>query len=988
LDPNRILSQYVRNRWGVEHGFPRGPVYSIQQTTDGYIWIGTASGLVRFDGFNFVPIQPSQSFLGTLTHVHELLADRDGALWARLRRLPITIVRYKNGVFEDAWIGAGGAARAAVSAIARANDGNPLLWVLQREGSAIVLRKGRFETLAAPVGFSRSPVLSLAQTADGSVWVGTRDAGLFRIKDGVTFRIRDGLPDPKVNTLIASGDDVWVGTDSGLVRWRGSSLTSQGIPESLNSVQILAMSLDSNSNLWIGTGAHGLLRLNANGVAWMDPGDGHPKEAVTAVFEDREGNLWTGSGRGLERIRDSVFVTHSSPEGLPSDNSGPIHVDRYNQMWFAPLAGGLWRLRDGRPEEVKQAGIGNDVVYSIARGKDGLWAGRQRGGLTHVWLRDGRFQTRTYGTSQGLAQSSVSAVWESRDGAVWAGTLSGGVSRLYNGRFTTYTNADGLASNTVASILEDSTERMWFATPNGVSLLADGKWLTYRGTDGLPADDVNCLLEDAMGRLWIGTSAGLAFQQRGRIERPPSQPASLRESILGLAEDRTGSLWIATASRVLRIRREALATGRLESGDVREYTPADGLRGVEGVKRNPSVVTDPLGRVWFSLNRGISVVNPQFLPGGSAPAIVQVQSLSADGQPIGLRGRIRLPGGSQRIVFGYAGLSLAAPERVRFKYLLEGFDSDWSQPAAAREAIYTNLGPRQYRFRVISSNPEGVWNGAESSVEFEIAPLIWETWWFRLAAVLSLILATAVLYRLRLSGVTRQLNARFEERLAERTRIAQELHDTLLQGFLSASMQLHVATDRLPEDSPVKASMSRVLTLMGRVIDEGRNAVRGLRNSDKEDGNLENSFAGIRTEFSMDEACDFHVAVAGESRPLHPVLRDEVYRIGREALVNAFRHSNATRIEVELEYAARRLRVLVRDNGCGIQPDVLRSGRDGHWGLSGMRERAERIGAQLHVRSGTGAGTEVELAVPGPIAFRAPRRNGLLGRPVRKGSRK
>ena len=982
LDPNRTLSQYVRDRWGSEQGLPRGPIYAIEQSIDGYLWIGTEKGLVRFDGLSFVLVQ-SQPKQPAPTHVLGLQADREGGVWARLRRPTLTMLRYRNGVFQDV-MEILGRSRASVSANARDKDGNPLLWVLEQEGSVIVLKRGKFETLASPTNFSRSPVLALAQTADGSIWVGTRDAGLFRLKEGITSAVKTGLPDLKVNTLVPKGNELWVGTDAGLVRWDGSKLTKDGVPQSLDGVQILVLRLDARSNLWGGTNSQGLFRLNSNGISWMDEPSNRTQQAVTAVFEDREGNLWTGSASGLERIRDSVFVSYSSAEGLPSDSPGPIYVDSENRTWFAPITGGLWWLRDGHPVEAKEAGLNRDVVYSIAGARDGLWIGRQNGGLTHLRRRGDSLTAATYRKTDGLAQDSVYAVHEGRDGAVWAATLSGGVNRLHAGKIKTYTSADGLASNTVASILEDSNRTVWFATPNGLTSLSSGRWRTYKTADGLPSENVNCLLQDSVGMIWFGTSAGVAFLRDGKIQSAPKPPASLREQILGLAEDRTGSLWIATANRVVRMKRDALATGRIDEGDWREYTLADGLRGVEGVKRHQSVVTDSLGRVWFSLNRGISIVHPGLLASNSAPVVVHIENISTDGRPINLQGKLRIPGGSQRIVFGYSGLSLSVPERVRFRYLLEGFDRNWSDPVSAREAIYTNLGPRPYRFRVIASSPDGVWNSSESAVEFEIAPLIWQTWWFRVAGVFALALAIAAMYRVRLVRMTRQLNLRFEERLAERTRIAQELHDTLLQGFLSASMQLHVATDRLPEDSAAKPSINRVLNLMARVIDEGRNAVRGLRASGTDSNDLAHLFAGIQEELGLENQSDFRVIVVGQPRPLHPVLRDEVYRIGREALVNAFRHSRAKKIEIELEYTSRRFRLLIRDNGCGIDPSVLRSGREGHWGLTGMRERAEKIGAHFHVRSSAAAGTEVELAVAAALAFPAQPSNGLLGRLIQR----
>jgi signal transduction histidine kinase len=463
----------------------------------------------------------------------------------------------------------------------------------------------------------------------------------------------------------------------------------------------------------------------------------------------------------------------------------------------------------------------------------------------------------------------------------------------------------------------------------------------------------------------------LAFLGHNKFQVPGEVPVSLRDQILGLAEDKYGSLWVATSNHVLRVNREKLLRTTLADGDVREYGFADGLRGVEGVKRHRSVVTDPAGRIWISLNRGISMVDPERLRSNSAPATVHIQTVRADGNPIGIQRATRVPGGRQRITFSYAGLSLSVPERVRFRYRLDGFDHGWSEPVAARDAVYTNLSPGSYRFRVIASNPDGVWSTNEAAITLEIDPLFWQTWWFRFAILLACGFAALALYRFRLRQLTDRLNLRFEERLAERTRIAQELHDTLLQGFLSVSMQVHVAADALPGDSQVKPTLTRVLQRMGQVIEEGRNAVRGLRSSTSASFDLEHAFSLIQHELGAlaKDGVEFRVIVDGQQRPLPPLLRDEVYRIGREALVNAFRHSQAKHIEIELKYSTSQLRVFVRDDGSGIDPKIVQAGREGHWGLSGMQERADRIGARLHVFSRASAGTEIELAVPGRLAF-------------------
>ena len=519
---------------------------------------------------------------------------------------------------------------------------------------------------------------------------------------------------------------------------------------------------------------------------------------------------------------------------------------------------------------------------------------------------------------------------------------------------------------------------MWFATSNGLNEFSNGIWRVYSGREGLPSGNINCLMEDSAGVLWIGTSDGLAFLRAGRVQLPGKVPDTLREEVFGVAEDAYGWLWISTSAQVLRVKRDKLLNGGFGEGDVREYGFRDGLLSTEGVKRDRSVIADARGRIWLSMSRGISVVDPSRLTRSPQPAVVYIQAVSADGRPLDLSHAVRIPSSSQRIIFAYTGLSLSAPERVRYKYMLDGLDRVWSEPTSITEAGYSNLRPRNYRFRVVASDADGLWNSAEASIPLVVEPKVWQTWWFNVTAGLAFVLAVLALIRYRTLQLARQLNLRFEERLAERTRIAQELHDTLLQGFVSASMQLHLAVDRVPEDSPARKPLGSVLELMKRVVDEGRTTVQGLRSSYSSLPDLAQSFSTIQQELAIQPEIDFRVIVDGQPRALHPLLRDEFYRIGREALLNAFRHSRATSVEVELAYAPKGLRMFIRDNGCGIDPEIVQSGRERHWGLPGMRERAEKIGGQLHVWSSAAAGTEIELSVPGHVAFEFKPSNGLL----------
>ena len=1002
IDPGRMISQYIHDRWGSEKGFNYGAISSFAQTADGYLWIGTEKGLLRFDGVSFHLFQQAMPTAFPIGAVQALKADAQGNLWVLLQSTKI--LRYHDGKFdlgnEEAEFG--------ITSVGSRADGSVLFSSLAL--GTLTYRSGKFVPLAvggqsAPSASSgaenadnlssrlswatgvtphrfaepNSAVIAIAETTDGKVWLGTRDKGLFYMSDGRVVAAPGSPSNRKISCiLVLENQNLLIGTDAGIFLWNGKEVTAQGIAGALRKTQAVSMIRDRDANIWVGT-PRGLLRVVVDKAALtIAESDSRTIGAATALFEDREGNLWLGSPSGLERLRDSAFLTYSM-SGLQSESTGPVYPAADDRVWFGPIEGGLHWLKGGKAGKVANDGLAQDVVYSVAGNRNELWVGRQRGGLTRLQASASGVTTKTYTAADGLAQNSVYAVFESRDGAVWAGTLSGGVTEFRNGRFKTYTTADGLASNTISAIAESSDRTMWFATPSGLSALSAGQWRTFRVAEGLPSANVNCLLAGENGMLWIGTTTGLAAVRAGQVSSASSVPGELHEQILGLAEDKSGWLWISTSNHVLRVKSEKFLSGALSDDDLHIYGEEDGLRGTEGVKRFPSVAKDISGKIWFSMNRGLAVVDPARAINNSAPALVHMEGFSADGNAVDAQKNVRLRDPHRRITFNYAALSLSVPERVRYKYKLDGMDEGWSDPVAAKEVTYNNLSSGAYRFRVTATNSEGLWNGQELAIPFEIAPAYWQTWWFRLSAVVVVALAMLLFFRLRVLRLTHQMNMRFEERLAERTRIAQELHDTLLQGFLSASMQLHVADDHLASESPAKPFVGRVLNLMGRVIDEGRNAVRGLRLPDQQSQNLEQAFSGIQQELDIPRSSGFRVFAEGEERPLRPVIRETVYRIGREAIINAFRHAHAGKIEVELQYAASHLRLLVRDNGVGIDQQVVHAGRDGHWGLSGMRERADEIGARLRVLSSPGAGTEVELSVPSRIAFEPRRSNDRWG---------
>ena len=963
LDPARKISQYVHNRWGEDKGFIGGRIYAICQSVDGYLWIGTERGLVRFDGFNFTLIQRPLADSPPIGPVRGLVTDASGNLWIRLEG-PYMLL-YHDGKFEDP------NARIDLQDIiftAAASDYGGRIILSGLGDRTFRYESGRLETIGSA---EQNPgnVISLAATRDQSIWLGTQDNGLFRLSEGHISKVAQELKDSKINALLpAETGGVWIGTDEGLHLWEGGVLATLNLPSELRRLQILTLARDRGANLWIGTN-HGIVRITPSGAISLDQLNPKAGLEVTAIFEDLDGDIWFGGSRGIERLQNGMFTTYSTSEGLPSSGNGSVYAGPMGRIWFAPLSGGLYWLKEGQVGHITADGLEHDVVYSISGGDGQVCVGRQHGGLTVLSEKGDSFTARTYTQADGLAQNSVYTVHRDRDGTIWAGTVNGGLSRLIGGRFTNYSDSNGLSSNAVNSIVEGFDGTTWLATPAGLVSFANGHWTNRTSRDALPSSMVRTIFEDSRHVLWIATSGGLAYLSSGTIKVPAKLPEALREQILGVAEDGMGSLWFTTPDHVLRVNQERLIIGLLSDTDVQSFGIGDGLQAVEGVGRDRTVVADPQGRIWISLKSGLSMANPIVTAENSAPATVRIESISAGGLQLNAQNPSKIPSRIQGITLNYGSTNLSVTERIRFRYKLDGSDQSWSDTVASRQVVYKNLGPGTYLFRIVASNSLGLWNGPETSVPFVIEPAFWQTWWFRMACLAGFCLAILTIYRLRTHQLTKQLTVRFQERLAERTRVAQELHDTLLQGVLSASLQLDVAEDQLPEDSPAKPLLKRVLQLMSTVTEQGRNTLRGLRTTETDNQSLETAFSRLRQEFPLDNKTDFRVIADSVKRPLRPIIRDEVYRIGREALVNAFMHASANRIEVEVEYASRHLRVLVRDDGIGIDPHVLHSGREDHWGLVGIKERSKRIGANLRLWSRTGSGTEVELTVPGSIAF-------------------
>ena len=980
LDPARALSQYVHHAWGAEQGFSGGSIYAISRSSDGYLWLGTDRGLVRFDGTTFELIQRPIARLPRIGRVRGLASDAQGTLWIQPEGVHMLV--YRDGRFSDA-VTSMNAPEATMTAMALDEHGDVLLSGLGNE--TLRFANGKLQAIGNAES-ATGTVTSIAEARDGRIWMGTRDSGLFVIGQGHISKVPRPFADEKINALATDfNGGLWVGTDHGIYHMTPQGDLSNRLPEWTRQLQILTIFRDRDACVWAGTN-NGLIRITPSFEAsFRRSTDGRE---VSAIFQDREFNLWFGGPGGLERLQDGVFSTYSSAEGIPVLPIGPVFADDNGGVWFAPLAGGLFWLRGGQLQQIREEGLDRDVVYSIDGTGADVWIGRQRGGLTHLHRVGEKLFPQTFREKDGLAQNSVYAVHVSRTGTVWAGTLSGGVSVFSGSGFVTYNTSNGLSSNAVNSIAESRDGSVWVATPNGLDQFRGKQWIQWTTERGLPSPNVSLCFADSHSVVWAVTSDGLSHLSGGHFVRLASLPDLIGEPILGIAEDQLGFLWLSTSDRVFRINRSALISDSLHSGDLQSYGTSDGLSAIEPLRRERSMVTDPSGKVWLSLRVGITSGDPRLTDRDSTPIQVRIDSVSANGRAVNFENESRIPAGTRSMTFHYSSDSLFAPERVRFRYRLENAEEGWSEAVGSREVLYKNLGPGKFRLHIVASRDGALWNSPETTYAFSIAPGYLETWWFRGAAALAIVLSILLVMRLRSVRLAQQLNARFQERLSERTRIAQELHDTLLQSFQGLMLRFQTVANLLPgRPADARAILEQALEKADSALAESRNAIQNIRGTLSRDTSLAESINDMMAELAEEYSQQgghqpsYSVVVEGVPKRVRPWVSAEVLRIAQECLRNAFQHSGAGQIEAELSFEDSHFGLRFRDNGVGIDPEVLKKGsRFGHWGMIGIRERASQIGAKLELWSKPGAGTELDLRLPGHIAYERTKKQGLLQR--------
>jgi signal transduction histidine kinase len=491
----------------------------------------------------------------------------------------------------------------------------------------------------------------------------------------------------------------------------------------------------------------------------------------------------------------------------------------------------------------------------------------------------------------------------------------------------------------------------------------------FSGKDGVQKGAITSI-QGKGTKIWIGGEFGLEFFDGNRFQSVTPADGSAFGGISGIVVDPEDGLWFSENRGVIHIREAQLQQSGSGKVGFESFGLLDGLTAqLRGSLSSPSAAQTTDGRIWFATTKGLAWINPRRIVRNTVPPPVLIQSVIADGRKYNTSTALRLPPRTANLQIAYTATSLTIPERVRFRYKLEGEDKQWQDAGTRREAFYTNLDPGLYQFRVIACNNDGVWNETGSMLNFVVLPAFYQTLWFQILCFLTLAGCLWLIYLLRLKQATAQVQARLGARMEERVRIARELHDTLLQGFQGLLLRFDAAMKTIPEGHPSRKLIENVLDRADGVLLEGRERVRNLRQDEISANELPDRLASCGEELRQNDAIRFSLSVMGTPQPLHPTVGNEVCRIGQEALTNAFQHSKSSKIEVEITYDHSHLRLRVRDDGVGINQDVLVRGRVGHWGLVGMRERAQKIGGELKIWSQEGAGTEIELSIPGAIAY-------------------
>ncbi len=958
--------QSLDQSWDIENGLPQNSVQALLQTRDGFLWIGTESGLARFDGVTFRIFDSNSNPSLPGNDIRCLLETHDGALWigtssglAKWKDGAITAYSTRDGLPANgiqklietsddvlwAWTdlglarlsgngfipGASGVDGAAITAVLTTERGGLMVKSPQR---TMIYRSGRWSQMETGSGSPGDDVALSTYMAGEPVYASNRKVLISGSAGrGVSLTVGGNLPGSRVQALLADREGgLWIGTNEGLARWNGSQVQKSPESGALSSASVLSLLEDAEGNLWVGTENAGLHVLRRQRFRTWGVPDGLSSNQITTVTEDAAGTIWVGTARdGLNALRRSGNAGSGRATGIRT-----------------------YAVKDG---------LASDVILALAAAPNGdVWVGTPDG-LSR--MRGGRVITFT--SADGLPDDFIRSLFIDTDGSLWIGTRRG-LTHWSNAaeaasqppRLRTYTHANGLGSDLIGAIARDTDNDLWIATLHGLSRMRAGNISTFTAADGLSDSVVTALLPQADGTLLIGTENHGWDAWDGKRFTPVSSGDLDQSSIHGILSDHSGHLWFSTSDGIARC--DSFAAGQPPAcAGLILFGAADGVPGREtAMNSHPSVWRSRDGRLWFATREGLVEVDPAHFTINTVPPPVAIERFAADGtdEPLDLpTSLVKIAAGHAHFEFDYAALSFVAPHKVRYRYMLEGFDSGWTDAGTRRSAFYTNIPAGHYTFRVQAENNDGIWNTTGASLSFELRPHFYQTLWFYallVAAVTGMIL---FLIRRRLGRAKKE----FRAVLAERSRIAREIHDTLAQGYVGVSVQLEVLGQLLRRRKIVDAEeqLERTRDFVREGLADARQSIWALRTPDASETNLPVRMrraveaadgAGLESQFN----------IYGAYRPLAAETEGEMLRIAEEAIRNAKKHAGASRLSVRLEYRGDEVTVEVCDDGRGGADEAA----PGRFGLTGMRERAAAIGGTLELSSEQGKGTAVRLRAP------------------------
>jgi ligand-binding sensor domain-containing protein/signal transduction histidine kinase len=948
LSKDSPLAAFTERKWQMQDGLPEQVVQAFAQTADRYLWIGTTGGLLRFDGERFVLFDRENTPAFHENNVFCLLVTSDKSLWVGMEGGGL--LRYRDGVFH-AFSSNEGLTNNFVRVLHE--DRNGKIWVGTDDG--LFLLQG--EHLVRMDNGRDIPLLAvhaIYEDKDGGLWVG--GSRLFRLKaDSATaYELGGNGGQGRVKSIVETRDGaVWVGTVSGLKKKDPDSLSFADVPEVTGTVRFLRET--SDGALWIGTIGRGLVLYQNQHFSRMTAPDTLPSNTLLSLYEDQERNIWIGTQGGMLRLSRTPVRTITLPDSSDAD-AETVYRDRDGDVWVAAV--NLFRVHNGQAVPYRFPSITGFRIRNIFRDRSGaLWIGTEGSGA----YREVNGKLVHYSAKEGLVNNFVRAFMQSQDGRVWIATDEG-VSRWSPNGITNYSTRNGLCYFSTRSLLEDRSGDIWIGTDRGVSRLHQGVFASDAVTEALKNEKIWALHEDSDGGLWFGTRTGGLYRWRGgRLSHYTVNQGLSSNGIFELLEDAKGTMWISGPNGISAVSRrdlDTLADGRSGRVAVTLYGVSDGLETIQmcGGEKPAGLLTRE-GEVWFPSSKGILRVSADQLS-QSKPLPVVIDQVVADGRALSTDRNVSLDPDNAKVEFHFGAVLLRSQERVRFRYMLDPFDKDWSEPSLDRVAHYTNLPPGRYQFRVAAfelSNPE---QQVETSLEIVQTPHFYRTPWFIAGAVGLLGLIILMIYRLRVA----QMHARFDAVLKERNRLAREMHDTLIQGCASVSALLE-AHSSMGSNGTNGELLEYARTQLRSTIDEARDAVWDLRQAAEDAGDVSPLLREMTERLTHEFGIPVQCAVSGTPFPFDKAAMHDLLMITREALHNSLRHGHPSNIDVMVLFTDALCSVEVVDNGAGFDLATQPNG-DKHYGLTGVRERVERLNGTLKVTTKVGAGTSLKVEVP------------------------